>query len=59
MFVTKCDICKKEIKGNVVVAGADGMLSRQTFCQKCGKPVLSFLNKIKKSKVNKKKHMNN
>ena len=47
MNVRKCDICKKTIEGNPVRAGAD-FFSDKDFCLKCGKPVLNFLNKIKK-----------
>ncbi|MEK7203224.1 MAG: hypothetical protein AAB653_02805 [Patescibacteria group bacterium] len=45
MMIYKCDLCKKEIKkeNNQIVAGAD--YNRFTFCQKCGQPILKFLEK--------------
>ena len=46
MHVKKCDICKKNIKGSPIRAGAD-FLSDKDFCLKCGKPVLDFLKKHK------------
>jgi hypothetical protein len=46
MNLTKCDICKKGIKGEPVKAGI-GFFGREDFCLKCGKPVLDFLKKHK------------
>jgi rRNA maturation endonuclease Nob1 len=46
MYLKKCDICKKQIKGYPIRAGA-GFLSEKDFCLKCGKPVLDFLKKHK------------
>lgn len=43
MFITQCDICRKEVKESFVNAGTDRYLSAHTFCQACGKPVLMFL----------------
>lgn len=55
MNVTKCDICKKEIRGRKVVTG----IKWDTFdlCQSCGFPVVKFMEKhklIKKEKNEKK-----
>lgn len=46
MNLTKCDICKKGIKGDPVMAGM-GYFVGNDFCSKCGKPVLDFLKKHK------------
>ena len=46
MNLTKCDICKKGIKGDPVKAGI-GFWVQEDFCLKCGKPVLDFLKKYK------------
>ena len=46
MNVTKCDICKKKLKGYPVKAGV-GYFVREDFCFKCGKPILDFLKKHK------------
>lgn len=46
MNLTKCDICRKSIKGDPVKAGI-GFFGREDFCLKCGKPVLDFLKKHK------------
>ena len=44
MIVQKCDACKKTIKGKIVTAGySEYSLGHNTFCENCGKPVLSFL----------------
>lgn len=45
MFITKCDICKKEIKDtkNKITAGAGNLLIGFSFCENCGQPVLRFL----------------
>jgi len=52
MLVTKCDICKKQIKGKEKAASASFgsfYMSSYVFCEKCGKPVRDFLtnNKLK------------
>ncbi|MDP3730898.1 MAG: hypothetical protein Q8R34_00110 [bacterium] len=47
MLVTKCDICKKEIKGETTYASMSGYWDRRAFCSKCGKPVTDFLNKYR------------
>ena len=47
MFVTKCDICKKEIKdyNKRVRVETPGVFSSLAFCLNCGKPVINFLAK--------------
>lgn len=56
MLVTKCDKCKKEIKGERVLAGVGkSFLSSQSFCLKCGKPVVDFMNKLNKEENGKQK----
>ena len=47
MTITKCDICKKEIKEDSgrVYANHRWPLSGHVFCLSCGKPVYSFLKK--------------
>lgn len=42
MYVTKCDFCKKVIKGEPVTAGL-GRWNGLDLCEKCGKPILDFL----------------
>ena len=46
MNLTKCDICKKNLKGKSVKAGT-GLFGGNDFCFKCGKPILDFLKKHK------------
>ena len=49
MLVTKCDVCKKEIKKESVFASVgSSFLSNQSFCLECGKPVVKFLNMVNK-----------
>ena len=56
MIVTKCDICKKEIKGDAVyVSVGEYRLATESLCLKCGKPVADALNKIKNNKNGKQK----
>jgi len=46
MYVTKCDICKKQIKaGEKVVAGYGYAFGASEFCANCGKPIITFLKK--------------
>lgn len=45
MMITKCDLCKKEIKNEKVTAGFG--FSRKELCQNCGLPILDFLKKHK------------
>jgi hypothetical protein len=53
MLVTKCDFCKKNIKDNPIIAGVG--FHRIELCEKCGKPVLSFLKRSKVIKIDKNK----
>ncbi len=46
MMVTKCDLCKKIIKGEPVIAGI-GFFPKVELCEKCGKPIKNFLKKHK------------
>jgi len=57
MLVTKCDICKKEIKKEAVFVSVGGSLlsNNQSFCLKCGQPVVNFLGKVNKDKNGKQK----
>ena len=45
-MITKCDLCKKQIKGKPVMAGK-GFSPRIELCDKCGAPILRFLEKHK------------
>lgn len=47
MFITKCDICKKTLKGEEKIMAGIGY-HRAEFCKPCGAPVERFL---KTSKV--------
>ena len=52
MMITKCDLCKKKIKEEPIIAGV-GFFKRFELCEKCGLPILKFLKKhkfIEKSK---------
>ena len=46
MYVIKCDLCKKKIKNEPIMAGV-GLFPRIELCKKCGKPILNFLRKYK------------
>jgi len=46
MRVIKCDLCKKKIIKEPVIAGV-GFLSRVELCERCGTPILKFLRKNK------------
>ncbi len=54
MNITKCDICKKEIKNRQEVCiGYCMPLPQYSLCLKCSKPIVVFLEKhelIEKSK---------
>lgn len=54
MLITKCDVCKKEIKKreHIILAGIGGHFTTNSFCADCGKPVVNFLNNISKNKKN-------
>lgn len=47
MQVTKCDICKKQIKDYTeeISVSPLGRMSGFVFCPECGKPVMKFLEK--------------
>lgn len=45
-MVTKCDLCKKVIKGKPITAGM-GIFSSAELCEKCGAPILKFLKQHK------------
>lgn len=42
----KCDLCKKNIKGEPIIAG-DGFFRKAELCEKCGAPIRKFLEKHK------------
>jgi len=42
MFITKCDLCKKEISDKSVTVHI-GFSPRFEFCQECGLPIFNFL----------------
>ena len=46
MNITKCDICKKNLKDESVRAGFS-FFGAKDFCLSCGKPILDFLKKHK------------
>jgi len=46
MRVTKCDLCKRNVKGEPVTAGI-GFFPTVELCEKCGYPILKFLKKHK------------
>jgi ribosome-binding protein aMBF1 (putative translation factor) len=46
MKITKCDLCKKKIKGEPITAGV-GFFPKAELCEKCGAPILNFLKKHK------------
>ena len=46
MMLTKCDLCRKNIKGEPIMAG-QGYSDRVDLCEPCGSPVLDFLKKHK------------
>jgi rRNA maturation endonuclease Nob1 len=56
MRILKCDLCKKEIKKEPIIAGV-GFFPQVELCEKCGAPILRFLKKHKfiKSEKTKKK----
>ena len=48
MLVTKCDSCKKEIKGRRDEAVVVGLgWPEFSLCRSCGKPIIAFLKKHK------------
>lgn len=46
MLVRKCDLCKKNIKNDPIMAGIS-FLNKKEFCDKCGAPIMKFLKKRK------------
>jgi hypothetical protein len=54
MRILKCDLCKKEIKKEPIVAGV-GFFPQIELCEKCGAPILKFLKKHKFIKLEKNK----
>jgi len=55
MMITKCDLCKKNIKQEPITAGI-GFFPKVELCKKCGMPIVKFLRKyklIKKERKNK------
>lgn len=42
MFITKCDICRKTIKGEEKITAGIGY-HRAEFCKPCGAPIERFL----------------
>lgn len=53
MFITKCDLCKKNIKKRPITVSF-GFYERVELCEKCGLPILKFLKKKKLIKPEKK-----
>jgi len=43
MLITKCDICKKEIKNRDQQITAGKFWHQFSFCSRCGKPITTFL----------------
>lgn len=46
MRITKCDLCKKRIKGEPITAGID-FFPKVELCEKCGAFIIKFLRKNK------------
>jgi hypothetical protein len=46
MRILKCDLCKKKINGEPIIAGV-GFFPDVELCEKCGAPILRFLRKYK------------
>jgi len=58
MRVTKCDLCKKNIKDAPIIAGV-GFFPNAELCERCGKPIKNFLERHKFIKIEKnKKYVN-
>ncbi len=43
-MVTKCDLCKENIKDEPMMAGF-GFWDRAELCKNCGLPIIKFLEK--------------
>jgi hypothetical protein len=54
MRISKCDLCKKEIKKEPIIAGR-GFFPQVELCERCGAPILKFLKKHKFIKLEKNK----
>ncbi|MBI1866518.1 MAG: hypothetical protein HYS02_01995 [Candidatus Staskawiczbacteria bacterium] len=54
MMITRCDLCKKEIKERPITAGF-GYWSKAELCKDCGSPIVKFLKKHKLIKDENKK----
>lgn len=46
MRIIKCDLCKKKIKKEPITAGV-GFWRSAELCEKCGAPIMKFLEKNK------------
>lgn len=46
MRITRCDLCKKQIKGEPITAGI-GFFPKAELCEKCGAFIIKFLKKNK------------
>ena len=46
-MVTKCDLCKKNIKDDETITIRVGFSLRAELCEKCGVPIIKFLKKHK------------
>lgn len=49
MLVHKCDLCKKVVERNKTIEVVAGLVQWRAyeFCEKCGRPVMAFLRKVK------------
>jgi hypothetical protein len=54
MNIIKCDLCKKEIEKDPVMAGF-GYWGRTELCHDCGSPIIKFLKRKKLIKDGKNK----
>ena len=54
MNITKCDICKKDTKGEYIVAGIGFFHNKIEACYACATPIVAFLKKHKVIKEEKK-----
>jgi len=43
MRITKCDLCKKEIKDKPIVVAIDTISPRVELCRGCAEPIIDFL----------------
>jgi hypothetical protein len=54
MRISKCDLCKKEIKKEPIIVWV-GFFPQVELCERCGAPILKFLKKHKFIKLEKTK----